>query len=129
MKEHVASVISLHGVTCHVGDYVTTMAAEFVAEELNMLLNTGEDGNFGSDTYGWLYDNVDFSDEISDPFSLEDMYRTTAEHMSIAVFEIRNMYEFESLKHYLLHNMAVIEDVDIEPRESTIVVNIDLIKE
>lgn len=124
-----ASVINLNTVNKTCGEYITTMAAEFITGELNVLLDTGEDGNYDLDTLGWLYDNIDYSQEVTDPFSLDDLYTTTASQLSIAVFEIRNMYEYSALKDYLIHNMAIIETAEIEPRENTIITHIDLIKE
>lgn len=129
MIKQKSSVINFTEVSKNVGDFIAVMVSEYVAAELESVLSIGEYGKFPHDTLSWLYDTYDFSDEISDPQSLDDMYQSTADSLSVAVFEIHATHDFQHTKDFLLQNIALLEDVEFDNRENRIVVNMDIHEE
>lgn len=126
MLKHKVCLINLTRVNRDIGDYATTMAAEYIGEEFNVLLYSKTDKGNPLTVLDWLYNNIDYSEEVSDPQSLDDIYFSMSNTMSVGVFEIYDLQDYKQAKTFIKQHINNIENFDVDTRAERITITMDM---
>lgn len=116
-------IIHTEQVCKELGDYLSILSSEYLCTHIQDLVTYGQADEFNN-TYDWLTNHIDFSDEISDAQALDDMYITTANRLTEALATIYMSPDYLSLKYYLLTHREKIVELDFNNRETYVLVNI-----
>lgn len=132
-------VINLSSVNWDMGNELCGLTAKYLVEELRtqfytesntedtMCVQTWLKDN--KDYSRWLYENVDYTDIATDPFTLDEMYIADGQLLGIALAEVKEGKDYAVVKEYLAKNKDTIVDLTFNYGDTYVVCLAKQVKE